>query len=32
VLLFRRQTLSDDQLIAFSRRLGELDLAPLRPG
>src|SRR3954447_21364551 len=30
VLLFRGQTLSDDQLIAFSRRLGELDLAPIQ--
>ena len=30
VLLFRGQTLSDDQLIAFSRRLGELDLAPVQ--
>ena len=30
VLLFRGQNLSDDQLIAFSRRLGELDLAPIQ--
>jgi taurine dioxygenase len=30
VLLFRGQTLSEDQLIAFSRRLGELDLAPIQ--
>jgi len=30
VLLFRGQSLSDDQLIAFSRRLGELDLAPIQ--
>jgi taurine dioxygenase len=30
VLLFRGQNLSDDQLIAFSRRLGELDLAPVQ--
>jgi taurine dioxygenase len=30
VLLFPRQNLSDDQLIAFSRRLGELDLAPIQ--
>jgi taurine dioxygenase len=30
VLLFREQKLSDDQLIAFSRRLGELDLAPIQ--
>jgi len=30
VLLFRGQILSDDQLIAFSRRLGELDLAPIQ--
>src|SRR5437762_12756872 len=30
VLLFRGQTLSDDQLIAFSRRFGELDLAPIQ--
>jgi taurine dioxygenase len=29
-LLFRGQNLSDDQLIAFSRRLGELDLAPIQ--
>jgi taurine dioxygenase len=30
VLLFRGQILSDDQLIAFNRRLGELDLAPIQ--
>ena len=30
VLLFRVQKLSDDQLIAFSRRFGELDLAPIQ--
>src|SRR5580692_1965746 len=30
VLLFRGQSLSDDQLIGFSRRLGELDLAPIQ--
>ena len=30
VLLFRGQNLSDDHLIAFSRRLGELDLAPIQ--
>ena len=30
VLLFRGQKLSDDQLIAFSRRFGELDLAPIQ--
>ena len=30
VLLFRGQNLSDDQLIAFSRRFGELDLAPIQ--
>jgi taurine dioxygenase len=30
VLVFRGQSLSDDQLIAFSRRLGELDLAPIQ--
>jgi taurine dioxygenase len=30
VLLFRGQTLTDDQLIAFSRRLGELDWAPVQ--
>jgi taurine dioxygenase len=30
VLLFRGQNLSDDQLVAFSRRLGELDLAPIQ--
>ena len=30
VLLFRGQTLSDDQLIAFSRRFGELDWAPVQ--
>ena len=30
VLLFRGQNLSDDQLIAFSRHLGDLDLAPIQ--
>jgi taurine dioxygenase len=30
VLLFRAQRLSDAQLIAFSRRFGELDLAPIQ--
>src|SRR5471032_705079 len=30
VLLFRGQQLSDVQLIAFSRRFGELDLAPIQ--
>jgi len=30
VLLFRDQTLSDDDLIAFSRRFGELDWAPVQ--
>jgi taurine dioxygenase len=30
VLLFRGQTLSDDDLIAFSRRFGELDWAPIQ--
>jgi taurine dioxygenase len=30
VLLFRGQTLSDDDLTAFSRRFGELDLAPIQ--
>ena len=30
VLLFRGQTLSDQDLIAFSRRLGELDWAPVQ--
>jgi taurine dioxygenase len=30
VLLFRGQTLSDDQLIAFSRRFGALDHAPVQ--
>src|SRR5262245_7376172 len=29
VLLFRRQQLTDDDLIAFSRRFGELDEAPI---
>lgn len=29
VLRFRDQTLSDDQLVAFSRRFGTLDLAPI---
>jgi taurine dioxygenase len=30
VLLFRGQSLSDDDLIAFSRRFGELDFAPIQ--
>jgi taurine dioxygenase len=30
VLLFRGQSLSDDDLIAFSRRFGELDFAPVQ--
>jgi taurine dioxygenase len=30
VLLFRGQQLNDDQLIAFSRRFGDLDLAPIQ--
>ena len=30
VLLFRGQTLSDDDLLAFSRRFGELDWAPIQ--
>jgi len=30
VLLFRDQTLSDQDLIAFSRRLGDLDWAPIQ--
>jgi len=30
VLLFRGQTLDDDGLIAFSRRFGELDFAPIQ--
>ena len=30
VLLFRGQTLNDDDLIAFSRRFGELDSAPIQ--
>jgi taurine dioxygenase len=30
VLLFRNQTLSDQDLIAFSRRLGDLDHAPIQ--
>jgi taurine dioxygenase len=30
VLLFRDQTLDDEQLIAFSRRFGELDWAPVQ--
>ena len=30
VLLFRRQQLTDDDLIAFSRRFGHLDLAPIQ--
>ncbi len=29
VLRFRRQNISDDQLVAFSRRFGTLDLAPI---
>ena len=30
VLLFRGQALDDDDLVAFSRRLGDLDLAPIQ--
>jgi taurine dioxygenase len=30
VLLFRGQSLTDEDLIAFSRRFGELDLAPIQ--
>lgn len=30
VLLFRRQHLTDDDLLAFSRRFGPLDLAPIQ--
>src|SRR3974390_3497119 len=30
VLLFRGQRLTDDQLIAFSRRFGDLDWAPVQ--
>jgi len=30
VLLFRGQNLSDDELVGFSRRLGDLDLAPIQ--
>ena len=30
VILFRRQRLTDDDLIAFSRRFGELDWAPVQ--
>jgi taurine dioxygenase len=30
VLLFRGQTLDDDDMIAFSRRFGELDFAPIQ--
>jgi taurine dioxygenase len=30
VLLFRGQTLTDDDLIAFSRRFGDLDFAPIQ--
>ena len=30
VLLFRDQTLNDQELIAFSRRLGDLDWAPIQ--
>ena len=30
VLLFRGQVLSDDEMIAFSRRFGELDWAPIQ--
>ena len=30
VLLFRGQTLTDDELIAFSRRFGQLDWAPVQ--
>ena len=30
MLLFRGQTLDDDDMIAFSRRFGELDFAPIQ--
>jgi taurine dioxygenase len=30
VVLFRNQSLSDEDLIAFSRRLGDLDWAPIQ--
>jgi taurine dioxygenase len=30
VLLFRGQSLTDDELVAFSKRFGELDLAPIQ--
>jgi taurine dioxygenase len=30
VLLFRGQNLGDDELVSFSRRLGDLDLAPIQ--
>jgi len=30
VLLFRDQTLSDQEMIAFSRRIGDLDWAPIQ--
>ena len=30
VLLFRDQTMTDQELIAFSRRLGDLDWAPIQ--
>jgi taurine dioxygenase len=30
VLLFRDQRLDDDELVSFSRRLGDLDLAPIQ--
>ena len=30
VLLFRNQTLNDEQMIAFSRRFGDLDWAPVQ--
>jgi taurine dioxygenase len=30
VLLFRGQSLNDDQLLAFSRRFGDLDIAPVQ--
>ncbi len=32
VLLLRDQALSDDDLVAFSRRFGDLDLAPVQEG
>src|SRR5579864_9638941 len=30
VLLFRNQALTDEQLVSFSRRLGDLDQAPVQ--